>query len=60
MTRNDYEAAAKIVHKYYQHEKNACVSIESYAFVVMEAFIAFFRQDNPNFNAESFRNACKG
>jgi len=51
MTRKDYERAAKLVNLYAQNQKDTSL--------LEEVFVVFFRQDNPRFNEELFRKACR-
>lgn len=58
MTKKEYERAAKIVGS---HVKALGTSdradlIEQH---MTEGFVAFFRGDNPKFDAERFRAACE-
>lgn len=53
MTKRDYIRAAAMVQ---QDRKQLGEAIGQ---MTMETFIKFFAGDNPRFNADSFREACK-
>jgi hypothetical protein len=50
-TKKDYERAAMIVRGY---------PPTGVSDVVCDAFVMFFRGDNPRFDGDRFRAACKG
>ena len=52
MTRQDYEAAARIVQDY--HDSRDLPGWEA----IVNAFERFFSADNPRFDARRFRRAC--
>jgi hypothetical protein len=55
-TRKDYERAAKIV----RSVKNQHLPTDECngPNLVREAFVMFFQEDNPRFDADRFREAC--
>ncbi len=65
MTKKDYVKAAKIVREVVTIANEHPLGYERMtgnlkAEAMMDAFIALFRDDNPNFDETKFREACKG
>ena len=58
MTRKDYVEVAKIINNYFndadQHD-GLTANVNDY---LIDPFIKLFENDNPNFNAEKFWEAC--
>jgi len=52
MTKRDYIKAAKIIQQHYELEEDCAMWVE-------QSFIRFFREDNPRFDVDAFREACK-
>jgi len=52
MTRKDYEKAADITRWEWRNGGTGAQSVE-------DAFVTFFRGDNPRFDEKRFREACK-
>ena len=53
MTRNDYYRAAEIVKTYRKHVS------KKETLLITDVFIEFFKNENPRFNADQFREACE-
>lgn len=55
MTKKDYQKAAEIVHQVsYTYDGDPMI-----AKIVMESFEKLFSNDNPRFDKNRFREACK-
>lgn len=68
MTRKDYIKAAKLVHDKRVHARDTTFPVfggkqrlyeENVATELEEAFIEFFREDNPRFDEKKFSEACQ-
>lgn len=63
MTKKDYQKAAEIVCKTRQTFNQNAMSDEFSASdvcdFITDAFVDFFRGDNPRFDEEKFRKACQ-
>jgi hypothetical protein len=61
MTKKDYKKAADIVRNLRQlSHKSSLVDTNHHdaSWMTQEAFVSFFRDDNPRFDVERFREAC--
>ncbi len=60
MTRKDYERAAKIIRARNVTYVDSAFKQEAaeHTASICETFVAFFRGDNPDFDAKRFRDAC--
>jgi hypothetical protein len=56
MTMKDYQKAAEIVSDVAFQDKQAKTA---YASAVRQAFVRFFKNDNPRFNVNRFHEACE-
>lgn len=54
MNRKDYDKAAEIV------RQDADENGDIFSKLMQESFVQFFQKDNPRFDANRFRQACKG
>lgn len=59
MTRKDYERAATLIRDMYR-AASGNDNLTSEVTTTKEAFIIFFRDDNPHFKERRFRAACDG
>lgn len=67
MTKKHFESAAKIVQKHFDSDRALILTMAlkaterpyKNATMVMEAFVTFFENENPRFDAMKFREACK-
>ena len=58
MTRKDYVAVAKIINNYFDlADKHDGLNANVHDFLI-DPFIEFFGNDNPNFDADKFWEAC--
>ena len=55
MTKKDYIRAADIVRAHFEARPRV-MPVEA----LTETFVAFFRGDNPRFDVDRFREACRG
>ena len=59
MTKKDYERAAEIIQTMSGNDEHPfCFPSMKARDSAIEAFAAFFRDDNPRFDATRFRTAC--
>ena len=59
MTRKDYLRAASIVRDLGRRGKVPTEVAEGARDLMRDAFVTFFRGDNPRFDADRFREACE-
>jgi hypothetical protein len=60
MTRKDYERAAQMLREYREHDGDASVAgVEPFVKFAEGFLCRFFREDNPRFSEDRFRQACK-
>ena len=58
MTRKDYVKVAEIINSYFDNADQHEGLVANVHDFLIEPFIEFFENDNPNFNADKFWEAC--